>query len=129
MSRLEIEWRHLDKDGKTCDRCSGTGEMVRSAYETLVKELQPKGWTVSLKETPLTEKEVPESNIILLNGIPIEEWIPDTRKSENCCASCGDLLGAPTLCRTIERNGETYETIPAALIVEAAHQLIKKYNL
>jgi len=129
MNRLEIEWRHLDKDGKTCDRCSDTGTMLRNAYETLVKELQPKGWKVSLKETLLTENEIPESNNILLNGIPIEEWIPDARKSENCCASCGDLLGAPTLCRTIERAGETYETIPAALIVEAAHQMIKKYNL
>lgn len=27
MTRIEIEWRHLDKDGKTCERCSDTGEI------------------------------------------------------------------------------------------------------
>ena len=128
MNRLEIEWRHLDKNGRTCDRCSDTGEMVRSAYEALVGELQPRGWKVALRETLLTEKEIPDSNNILLNGIPIEQLIPNTRTSENCCASCGDLLGAPTVCRTIERDGQTYETIPSALILEAAYQLIKKHN-
>jgi hypothetical protein len=58
MNRLEIEWRHLDKNGKTCDRCSDTGETVRAAFADLVKELEPKGWEViSLKETLLTSHE------------------------------------------------------------------------
>ncbi|HRD67015.1 MAG TPA: hypothetical protein PKY50_12785 [Candidatus Competibacter sp.] len=25
MTALEIEWRHLEKDGRTCLRCSDTG--------------------------------------------------------------------------------------------------------
>lgn len=26
MKTLEIEWRHLDVQGETCDRCYDTGE-------------------------------------------------------------------------------------------------------
>lgn len=125
MKRLEIEWRHLDKDGKTCDRCLDTGETVRAAYSDLVKELEPKGWEVSLKETVLTDQEIRESNNIYFNGIVIEKLLPDTRKSENCCASCCEILGAPTMCRTLERNGQIFEAIPAAMIVEAAHIFIE----
>lgn len=128
MNHLEIEWRHLDKDGKTCDRCSDTGETVRSAYEDLVKELEPKGWEVSFTETLLTDQEIPESNSIYLNGIAIEKILPDTRRSQNCCISCGEILGTPTMCRTLERNGQIFEAVPAAMILEAAHRLIKTQN-
>jgi hypothetical protein len=124
-NHLEIEWRHLDKDGKTCDRCSDTGETVRSAYDTLVQELTPRGWKVSLNETLLTDQELPESNTILLNNIPIEQLLPGTHKSENCCTSCGELLGAPTMCRTLVRDGQTFESLPMDMILEAAHRLIQ----
>lgn len=125
MNRLEIEWRHLDKDGKTCDRCSDTEGTVRAACADLAKELEPKGWEVSFKETLLTDEDISESNSIYFNGIAIEKLLPDTHKSENCCASCGELLGSPAMCRTLERNGQTFETIPAAMIVEAAHRFIE----
>ncbi|MFZ0240832.1 MAG: DUF2703 domain-containing protein [Desulfobacterales bacterium] len=71
MKRLEIEWRHLDKDGNTCDRCSNTGETVCTAYADLVKELEPKGWEVALKETLVTDQEIPKSNSIYFNGVAI----------------------------------------------------------
>lgn len=125
MKRLEIEWRHLDKDGKTCERCSDTGETVHAAYGDLVKELEPKGWEVTLKETLLTDQEIPESNSIYFNGVAIEKLLSGTRKSENCCDSCGEILGSPTMCRTLERNGQTFEAIPAAMIVEAANKFIE----
>jgi hypothetical protein len=125
MNRLEIEWRHLDKDGKTCDRCSDTGATVRAACADLVKELEPKGWEVTLKETLLTDQDVPDSNSIYLNGVAIENLLSDTRKAENCCASCGEILGAPTMCRTLERNAQTFEAIPATMIVEATHKFIE----
>ena len=75
---------------------------MRAACADLVKELEPKGWKVALKETLLTDQQIPESNSIYLNGVAIEELLPDTRRSENCCASCGEILGAPTICRTLE---------------------------
>jgi len=128
MNLLEIEWRHLDKEGKTCDRCADTGETVREACEALARELEPAGWEVRLRETLLTDREIGDSNMILLNGTPMEELLPDARAAESCCASCGDLLGVPVLCRTLERDGRTYEAIPASLIREAAHRLIQSYG-
>ena len=129
MARLEIEWRHLDKNGKTCDRCADTGETVRAAYQDLVRELAPQGWEILLKETLLTDQEISESNSIYLNGIAIEELLPDARRSENCCVSCGEILGAPTMCRTLEQNGRIFEAIPTSMILEAAHRLIEKQTL
>ena len=101
------------------------GKTVRIAYETLSKELKSEGWEVKLKEKLLTEQEILESNIILLNGIPIEDLLPNIRKSESCCASCGELLGAPTMCRAVEKDGQTFEAIPAAMIVDAVYRLIQ----
>jgi hypothetical protein len=128
MKHLEVEWRHLDKDGKTCERCSDTGKSVRSAYDSLVNELQPEGWKIDLKETLLSDREISESNNILLNGVPIEQLIANTRKSENCCASCGDLLGSSTMCRTLVRDGQIFEEIPAEFILEATRQIVQKQN-
>ncbi|MFH1059516.1 MAG: DUF2703 domain-containing protein [Pseudomonadota bacterium] len=127
MRRLEIEWKHLDKDGRTCERCADTGDTVRRVVEELSSDLEPRGWAVTFKETLLTETEIPQSNMILLNGIPLEDILPQASKSENCCSSCEELLGLPTLCRTIEYQGKTYEAIPPELIREAALQAIDKF--
>lgn len=126
MNVLEIEWRHLDKNGKTCDRCSDTGETLRNAYDSLVRDLLPKGWEVRLKETILSDQEIPESNSIYLNGIAIEKLLPKARKSENCCVSCSELLGVPAMCRTIQKDGQIFEAIPADMILEAAYRFIQK---
>lgn len=126
MKRLKIEWKHLDKGGQTCERCGDTGETVRRVVQELNGELQAKGWQVALKETLLTETEIPESNEIMLNGVLLEEILPQASKSENCCSSCEDLLGLPTLCRTIEYKGQTYEAIPPELIREAVYKVINK---
>lgn len=128
MNRLEIEWRHLDKEGATCDRCADTGETVRAACQDLAGELAPRGWEVILKETLLTDQEISDSNSIYLNGIPIEDLLPNTRKSENCCVSCGEILGSPTMCRTLEQNGRIYEAIPGTMILEAAHRLVEEQS-
>lgn len=129
MNHLEIEWRHLDKGGTTCDRCAETGNGLKSAVETLAKEFHPGGWRVTLKETLLTENEIPESNSIFLNGIPIEDLLPETHRSENCCVSCGEILGAPTMCRTLVSKGQVFETIPSEPIIEAARRFIQTHKM
>lgn len=126
MKHLEIEWRHLDKDGRTCERCSDTGATIRGLLKGLAQELHPLGWEVTFKDTPLTENEIPESNSIYLNGVSLESLLPNARRSDNCCDSCGEILGSPTMCRTIERGETTYEAIPAALVREAALNFIQR---
>jgi len=126
MKQLKIEWKHLDSEGETCDRCRDTGVAVRAVVDELSKERHASGWEIVFKETLLTEKEIPESNLILINGVPIEDVLSNARKSENCCDSCCEMLGQTIMCRTIERDGQTYEAIPAAMIREAVNEYIRQ---
>jgi hypothetical protein len=124
MKKLTIEWLHLDveTDGEatTCVRCAGTGEALADVVEALAHECRPTAVEISFKETKLAPSEVSRSNLVLVNGVPIEDVLPGASSSQNACQSCCELIGRETDCRTVEYGGETYETIPAALIRQAA---------
>lgn len=120
MNTLEIEWKHLDKEGNTCVRCSDTGEALYDVVSRLAKECKPYGWEIKLKETKLTEREITESNIILFNGKAIEDLLPEAKAAESHCESCCELTGnESTSCRTVEYGGISYEGIPSSVIRQA----------
>jgi len=119
MKTIEILWKHLDVNGKTCDRCHRTGDEIRQFVDRLHEECLGKDVRIALREVKLTENEIEESNRIFINGIPIEDFLPDAGVSQNDCLSCTDLLGSSTRCRTIIHSGREYETIPQELIREA----------
>jgi len=56
-------------DGKTCDRCAGTGDELHQLVDHLRKECAPRDVHITLKEAKLTEKQIGESNHIFINGI------------------------------------------------------------
>ena len=120
MKTLEIEWRHLEKDGRTCLRCSDTLQSLQQVVGQLASECAPSGVRVEYRETRLPLERLPESNLILFNGVPLESVLPDASASESECPSCGDLCGQPSVCRTVSVGGHTFEAIPAALIRQAA---------
>ena len=120
MKTLEIEWRHLDKDGRTCLRCSDTLQSLQQVIRQLAAECAPRGVRIVYRETKLPIERLPESNLILFNGVPLEAVLPGAAVSENECQSCGDLCGEPSFCRTVSVGGRTFEAIPAALIRQAA---------
>ena len=120
MKTLVIEWRHYDKEGQTCDRCSATGSSVKDVVALITDELAGKGIVVSFVETLLPEERMSESNLILFNGTPIEQLLDNADASENSCDSCSCLTGTETVCRTIEISGKTHEDIPADVIRQAA---------
>lgn len=130
MKELTIEWKHLVASGSTCDRCAMTGETLRDVIKDLMPILEVNGIKATLVETALTGEDISESNLLLLNNIPLENIIPGAKVSENCCPSCSDLLGESTCCRAIEYNHQTYEDIPEFLlregILRAAEKLIVK---
>ena len=125
MKTLEIEWKHLDVEGKTCARCSDTGEALQEAIAKLAEECRPLGWDIKFKETTLAAKNISESNVILFNGKPIEALLPGARASESPCESCSEITGKSTSCRTVEFAGDTYGGIPASLIRQAAGHIIQ----
>jgi hypothetical protein len=120
---LIIEWKHLDAAGETCDRCYDTGENLHAEIKRLKRKLEPQGITIQLIETKLDEANVKESNQILMNGVLIEEII-ELEVKENYCASCSDLVGSETYCRTIIFDGEEYDDIPAKAIRQAAIKIL-----
>ena len=123
MKQLKIEWKHLDVKGETCDRCYDTGENLAAEVKRLNRTLQPQGVQVEYIETKLDDTQIPESNVILFNGIPIES-ILDIKVSQNYCESCTALLGKEIYCRTITFEGNEYEDIPAKAIRQAAYKIM-----
>lgn len=122
MKNLAIEWKHLETQGRTCGRCSATGQSLLEVVAELSKELGRQGIAVSFTETRLGDDRAPESNQILFNGVPLEDLIPGARAAESACCSCTELLGVSTLCRTLEIGRQTYEAIPAVVIRKAARK-------
>lgn len=123
MKTLKIEWKHLDVEGETCNRCYDTGENLNQEVKRLNKVLQPQGIEVVWFETKLDDTQIPQSNVILFDGIPIEE-ILKIEVSENYCDSCTVLLGNKTYCRTVTFEGNEYEDIPAKAIRQAALKVL-----
>lgn len=100
MKKLTIEWQHLDVEGDTCDRCYDTGENLLMEIKRLNRALKSRGIEIEYIETKLDDSQIPISNTLLFNGIPMES-ILDIKVSENFCESCSVLLKKDTYCRTI----------------------------
>jgi hypothetical protein len=120
MKRLDIEWRHFERDGETCLRCSATGKTLQQVMAELEQELGAEGVRVSFTETKLPESRMAESNVILFNGVPLEELLAGAASGTSDCPSCACLVGRETACRTVEYAGRSYEEIPEELIRRAA---------
>jgi hypothetical protein len=121
MNVLEIEWRHFDQEGNTCVRCSETGAALQRAVNGLAEECRPKGWEIRCKETKLAAEQITASNMILINGKPIEHILSNAVLRETHCQSCCEMLGSSsTCCRAIELDGTLYEGIPWHVIRQAA---------
>ncbi len=123
MKTLKIEWRHLDVEGETCDRCYDTGENLYYEVKRLNRTLKSYGYVVEFQEIKLDDTKIPESNTILFNGIPIEN-ILNIKISENYCDSCTSLLDKETYCRTVIYEGNEYEDIPAKAIRQAVFKVL-----
>jgi hypothetical protein len=118
MKILTIKWQRLVHGGETCSRCGETGEEVQKAVDALTSRLSPFGLRVILETAELDmaawQADPDQSNRIWLADRPLEEWLEGKVGHSPCCGVCGDEE-----CRTLELEGRTYETIPAALIVQA----------
>lgn len=120
---MTVKWQRLvTDDGQTCERCGSTQEEFRKAVATLEESLRPLGMEVASVEEALTPEEFAadtiESNRVLIEGRSLEDWLGgETGESE--CESCCSAIGEDVKCRTVRVDGNTYEVIPAELIVRA----------
>jgi hypothetical protein len=116
MKTVEIEWRRLVQGGATCQRCGDTGVLLKDLVERLNTECGPRGVRVTLRTIPLGPERIVESNQIRIDGRLLEQLQPQIIVGQNNCPSCGDLLGHPQDCPTIEVGDEIHEVPPAWLI-------------
>jgi hypothetical protein len=121
MKAHHIEWKHLDRNGRTCDRCGDTGATLRAVVSELNTHCGGRGVHFHLTETRLGPDRLTESNVILVDGAPLESVI-GAQLTETECNSCGELLGEPTRCRAIVADGALHEAIPAELVRAALCQ-------
>ncbi|HPF49843.1 MAG TPA: DUF2703 domain-containing protein [Caldisericia bacterium] len=118
METLEIVWRRLVSDGKTCKRCEDTEDQLYLAVSKLRGMVLHLNTEVVIQKEEISEDEFGRnpllSNQILINGKPLEEWVEGKTGASQCCDVCGD-----NDCRTVSVDGNEYETIPSELIVKA----------
>jgi hypothetical protein len=119
MQTLLVEWqRLLDEEKQTCPRCGSTEREVEKAVQELNQMLAPSDIAVNLVKKAIDpetfKKDALQSNMILIAGETLEEWLGATTVQSKCCETCGDAD-----CRTVEYGGDTHEAIPAELIVRA----------
>jgi len=128
---LKIEWQRLVSNDEACPRCGSTEEELDKAVSTLRQSLAPLGIEVVLEKKELSlpefEKAPLESNRIWINDRPLEDYIGGSVGQSPCCDVCG-----PSDCRTVEVEGQVYETIPSEVIIRAglvaAAQLVNAGN-
>jgi len=125
MRNLRIEWKHLDLNKGTCLRCSETGKTLHQVIEELKSELEQNDVNISFIETKLSEEQIKQSNVILIDGKPIESILSGVEVGENYCSSCSCLTGNNTYCRTITYKGKIFEEIPEKLIRMAVFKILQ----
>lgn len=118
MKALPIIWYRLVKAGETCSRCDGTYQELEKAVSKLKTALAPLGIDMTLEARELTEAEFklhPEkSNQVWINGRLAEKWLGAEMGMTPCSTVCEG-----SICRTIEIDGKSYETIPEELFLKA----------
>jgi hypothetical protein len=118
VNTLKIRWKRLVSKGETCPRCGSTEEELYKAVSALKQSLAALGIRVLLEREKLSVTKFridpSQSNRIWIGDHLLEEWIGASVGRSHCCDVCG-----PHDCRTVEVEGQIYETIPAELIIKA----------
>jgi hypothetical protein len=116
--RLPIVWQRLVSGGETCPRCGSTQGAIERAVATLTEILRPLNIELTVETIALDQAsfdEAPaESNRIWIAGRPLEDWVGAEVSASQCCSVCGN-----NNCRTLQIDGESYESVPEMLIVKA----------
>ncbi|OPZ45064.1 MAG: hypothetical protein BWY93_00031 [Euryarchaeota archaeon ADurb.BinA087] len=115
-TRLHIEWRHLDLGQSFCGHCSDTGVNLWEVITTLGQEHLLDGVELELENIILPPEQFEESNVVLINGVPVEE-IVGTEVPFPGCTDCRDLDEEPCHVHRAPPGRENiFKAIPVALL-------------
>lgn len=120
---IVVEVKRLVIDGQTCARCGEAWDAALRAVRSLEGELAGAGASVRLIEHPLPPERIEESNTVLIDGRPVEEWLAgEVAVAASECPSCSELVGEPACCRSYEVAGEHAAALSPEVIARAIRQ-------
>jgi hypothetical protein len=114
QKRIVIEWRHVDL-GVQCGPCRDTGRNLWNVIEELSQEHLLDDVEVEFQNTLLPEKQYLESNVVLVNGMPIEQ-ILDAGATFSGCQECPDTPGEPSCYRADNPDRNVFKAIPQEIL-------------
>jgi len=118
---LDSEWRHIGESvDATCERCAATGRTLAEVLDEIRPMLSARRILLRVHATVLPHDRIEESNILLFNGVPLEDLIDDVRIEKTSCPSCACMTGTDAACRALVCGDQTFEGVPADLIRRAA---------
>ncbi len=109
---------YLTVDGDTCDRCGDTRDAARRAVSDAAGLLDAAGVEIELLERELGAERLGDSNRVLVNGRPAEEWLGGSASLSDC-PSCAELIGEPACCREVEVGGVRTEAVSREIVLDA----------
>jgi hypothetical protein len=124
-TRIVIEWRHVDLGQPLCGHCSDTGANLWEAVTTLGQENLLDGVELEIENTILPPKQLEESNVVLINGIPVEK-IVDPGLISSGCSTCQVLNEKTGPIHTAAPGRDVFKAIPAEVLREAILKALRK---
>ncbi|GAB4443797.1 MAG: hypothetical protein OHK0040_14470 [bacterium] len=126
MEKLVVAWqRLLNEAGETCDRCNKTYLNLEKVISVLKPALLNFGIEIVFEKKALSleefKKDPLQSNIILIDGRPLEDLLNLKIGSSECCGPCGD-----SECRTILDNDGEKEEVEERLILKAIFKVLSE---
>lgn len=127
---LTIEWKHIGNDVTgTCERCSLTGGAILDVLEDLQPFFRQKNIIARFRETVLPDSQIGESNQVIIDGIPLEEYLSGAEVVETPCRSCACITGQDEAeCRAIDYGGDRYEAITTDLLKQVIIAVVESWD-
>jgi hypothetical protein len=127
---LVIEWKHIGNTVTgTCERCSLTGGAILDVLEEVTPYFKEKNVTSRFRETVLPDSQIEESNQVLINSIPLENYLSGAKVVQTPCCSCACLTGQDEAeCRAIDYGGDRYEAITPNLLKQVIIALVESWD-
>lgn len=121
---LYLQWQKASAEKcSDCDKCVTNVKEVKAAYKTLKRELADKGVKVKLREIKHANMApaTPSASNMWVGDVPLELWL-DARAETKPCGGCEKNPAGGMLHSSLVVNGQTYDSVPANLMVQAGHK-------
>ena len=127
---LIIEWKHIGNNVTgTCERCSLTGGAILDGLEDLQPYFRQENVTARFRETVLPDAMIEESNQVLINGVPLEEYLSGAEVVQTPCCSCACITGQDEAeCRAIDYGGNRYEALTPDLLKQVIIGVVESWE-